>query len=601
MFRRTWAQIWFAVIMALAVTAGCGGGGGGGGTGGTGGPGGGLAIGAFTKQFAPSDPLDLFFYTDPHGFPFSDVVDTKTQYLYTPAEIGGSGKITKIRLHKYDVTFVAVTCPNTTIKMGHTSIVSSLTTTWASNVANGVGAEQTVLDNATITIPADAVSLTGPWIDITLGTPFYYNGIDNLIVDFERTTACSNLVNTTHFRPADNRRAYSWGPDDNPGIADYNTINADAVDNYQPWMQFVFAGGEVALDFGGSDGTGVPFSLSGSPYRTQSLYLASDILGSGPITGIALQTDIDSAFGVARTFTFTMTLSHTTATVLSDTFANNYSGTKTTVASAVTFMVPDGLPGGSWVWVPIPSGTFTYNGIDNLIVEVATTDASDDVSWRGLLTGTPGTRVLADGPGVTATTSTGTVDDFALNVKLRFNGGPMSVITDGAVSTPNAFNTGAGGMLNLYRATELGTAGTISSIACRLYSDATATSYSNYKVIIGHSIVDTLDTTAASNFVSQTTAMNGTVTVPVGLLAGDWLEIPLTTPFVYDGVSNLAIWMGTTAASGASADTICRMSTTDYFNPSYPLYTGHAADGAPGAGSVSLMNNKFDMRLKVTK
>jgi hypothetical protein len=591
MIRRTWAQIWFAMIMALAVTAGCGGGGGGGGAaGGTGGTGGGSTIG-FVKQFGPID-------SDWSTFPFDDVYDTKTQYLYTAEEIGGSGKITKIRFKQFAETANEVTCPNTTVKMGHTT-VSSLTYTWADNVGNGAGAEQTVLNNATVTIPAASTSaLALRWIEITFDTPFYYNGVDNLVVDIERTTVCSDVsgpafVATTANYSTD-RRAYSFEFDLVPGTAENNTVNADLVDNKQPWMQFVFEGGDNTQDYGGSSPAGAPF-VSSAPLRMQSLYLASDINGSGQITGIAFQTYATLISGITRTYTYTMTLSHATVMTLGNTFANNYAGTKTIVASAVTFTVPAGIPGGDWFWVPISSGTFTYNGYDNLIVEVATTSGSDDVALMSTTRPGSGQRLLAFG---STTAATGVVGDVVLHAKLRFNGGPVSVITDGVVSTSNTFNTGGAGMLNLYRATELGTGGTINSIACRLYSDATATSYSNYKVIIGHSKVDTLDVTTANNFVSSstTTAMSGTVTVPTGLLAGDWLEIPLSTPFIYDGVSNLAIWMGTTAASGASADTICRMSTADSI-----LYTGNAAAGTPGASAVTPQDNKFDIKLKITK
>lgn len=85
--------------------------------------------------------------------------------------------------------------------------------------------------------------------------------------------------------------------------------------------------------------------------------------------------------------------------------------------------------------------------------------------------------------------------------------------------------------------------------------------------------------------------------MPAGLIQGDWIEIPLTQPFAYDGKSNLAVWLGTTDASGASVIHNCIRSTSNA-----TLYPSHMASGMPGNATVSApMDYKFDMKFKISR
>jgi hypothetical protein len=477
-----------------------------------------------------------------------------------------------------------ITCPNTTIRLGHSNL-AALTTTFASNL--NVGSPVIVLNDATVNVPATATT----WFDIPLTTPFDYNGVDNLVVQVDRTTVCQGTavifgVNST--TSAAGRRAFSAAADTTAGTAQNNTTTG-ALDTIMPWMRFVFAGGDNKMNFGGVDSNFFPFSAN---KRTQHLYLASEINGSGPITGIAFQVGAFQAT-VAGTYTYTLRLGHSTLTQLGDTFASNYAGSPTTVANAVAnFTIPANMPSGEWFWVPIPDGVFTYNGTDSLIVDVSVPSgtANNNVAY---LAGGVNRRLFNNSD---AAATTGTLDGHTYHIALRFHGGAVSVITNGNTSTAFAFNTGVAGRLNLYRASELGSAGTITSVACRMVDAvSTATSYANYRVIIGHSNVASLSATSSDNFVSQTTAVSGTISVPAALSRGDWIEVPLSTPFAYDGKSNLAIWMGTTAASGAAANHTCFASLDAARHP------GQIASGEPGAAAVGVQDAKFDMRLRISR
>ena len=48
-----------------------------------------------------------------------------------------------------------------------------------------------------------------------------------------------------------------------------------------------------------------------------------------------------------------------------------------------------------------------------------------------------------------------------------------------------------------------------------------------------------------------TIVFNGTFSMPAGLISGDWVEIPLTTPFAYNPTKNLVVQMASDPAGSA--------------------------------------------------
>jgi hypothetical protein len=189
------------------------------------------------------------------------------------------------------------------------------------------------------------------------------------------------------------------------------------------------------------------------------------------------------------------------------------------------------------------------------------------------------------------------VDDSEYHIALRFHGGGMSKLSAGNDRSDSIFN-GAFSSATLYSATDLGTAGSITSVSCHLYSPSTAASYANFKVVMGYATAATLSGTAATDFVSQNTVFDGTVTVPAGLSAGDWIDIPLTTPFAYDGKSNLIVWMGNNGtASGTPVANGCR-------SDSAARYTGGFGYSTAGVGSPTYhvdYGMTTDIRMAVQK
>lgn len=483
-----------------------------------------LATGGFTKTYGAVDDGAL-------GEVFNNGGDIKQQLLYAASDINGSGYITALRFMHDGALGADTVCPNTSIRLSHTA-VTALTTTFATGVEDGHGSQVSAIDDATVTITAGA---DGAWFEIPLNTTFNYNGVDNLLVEIERTTACtgSNAWVKYDFSTA-NTRSYVFAVDGTPGTADHSTTTATGTGAALYHVQFVFAGGDNNLQYG-VGGNYWPFTNTG---RAQYLYTAAEINGSGPITGMAFQV---SEATTAETYTATVEMVHTNVVTLSMTWADNHTATPTVVATDVVFNVPAGMVAGDWFWVPLPGSNFNYNGTDNLLIDVKVTAATGHIV--GLQTGIiTGRRV----PGFTTDGATATGDGQSQlpNVKFRFNGGTMDVITDGATSYDIPVGDSGEHIVQvLYDSTALGTGGQITSLGFRLNADSNAFDHTDVNLVLGHTTLSSLGAgSLAANIESnRTAAFSGTISIPAGLKAGDWVEVTLSTPFTYDPTQNLVV------------------------------------------------------------
>ena len=518
-----------STLLVLATLAACGGGGGGGAAPAP------LATGTFTKSSALTGAGN-------NSRPFS-ATDAMHQGLYLASEINGAGNITMLRFQFSTANTASVTCPNTTIKLGQTNL-TALTNTFANNMQTGQGSLATVFDNATLTLPTGDV---GTWFDIPLTTPFHYNGVDNLVVQVERTTGCSGVALINTITAASNRRASTAPADATPGTADYGaTGNLDAV---QPLMQLVFAGGDnlaVAADRGINNSN---FLAPASTGRAQFLILAGDINGSGPVTGIQFKPS--AALTAAMTASHKVTLSHVpaaTTQLASTTFDTNVGSNAKVVADAVTVNLPIGAA--EW-WVPL-NGSFNYDGTSNLLIDVETTVSAGAAMIAYQNAG--GNRIMAAS---TTAATTGTLYSRTLEPRLRIHGGPVVVLppTAGATSAQVLGDGAAGQIQSLYRNDLIGTSGTIQNVYVRLDTSSTpiAATLANYKLYMGHTAKTNYlgSDTYVSNMMENAVVMSGTLTIPAGLKAGDWVQLPLSAPFAYDSTKNLSILFTTDISATA--------------------------------------------------
>jgi hypothetical protein len=256
----------------------------------------------------------------------------------------------------------------------------------------------------------------------------------------------------------------------------------------------------------------------------------------------------------------------------------------------MTFTVPAGMPAGSTLWLPF-TGTFTYNGTGNLIVDVDVAGASADTPWAFTDIGVAQSLYGASGSSVGATYVA------SLHTNFRFNGGTMDVnpISMGLFGDSFPFSISSGARQWLYFASELGTSGSISKLECRNYGFAlisTAQSYT-YKIVMSHLAVSspTLSTTRATNLPSPVTVVDGAVNMPAGLIAGDYFSIPLSTTFSYNGTDNLVIDIsGTGTASGFA----CALSQD-------AVYTNRRTFGASAATTFAYATGLPAMRFTISK
>ncbi|HPD56367.1 MAG TPA: hypothetical protein P5294_09745 [Smithellaceae bacterium] len=487
--------------------------------------------------------------------------------LYRAQDIQASGMISVISLKRSDVMGSSINCPNVTVKMGHTN-VTGLYTTFANNIEQGQGAFTTVINNASINVPAGAADT---YFDITLPQAFNYNGVDNLIVEITRTSACTDALPVAHHVGYDGANMNT-----SSSTATTGTVYPVVVD-----ARFVFSGGDNIAVAGARVGNLNPFGFSLGLHKMQLLYTADEVNGSGSITGIAFPA---GALTDGGDYTLSVRMGHTTRSQLTDTFANNFnSGSPVAVASSANFSVPAGVPTGSYIWIPMPDATFNYNGTSNLIVELEVTSSNANTSWGLKDTTTDGRRLYAAAGG-----TTGDVDGAHYCIKFRFAGGTMDVIEEqnGGVSIP-FWNSTDHKLQYLYRAAELGTKGNISRVAFRLQDwDSSASSYDSFTVVMGHTANAGLGLSFAGNMTGAQTVYSGTFSVPAGLKKGDWIEILLTTPFAYDGVRNLVVQ--TSGLKGSATNNLI-------LNDNYPRYMNRYVEvTGDGTNTASSADYRFD-------
>lgn len=514
--------------------------------------------------------------------PFTIGDYNQVQQLYQSDAISAEGYISKVGFRRHGEQLEDVTCPNVTIKLGHTA-QPELTNNAFDNVENGSGSHVTVLDNDSVTIPA---GIDGEYFDIELTTPFYYNGRDNLVVEVVRTAACSGIVKTKY--NIQNWQAFS--------ATIYSDVGTGALQNIVRQARFEFSGGDTHVEpSAGASTTYVPFSSNAALHRLQILYTSDEIAGSGAIAGLALVNNTTTS---QETYTVDIALGHSSLGALGESFEENFNGAApVVVASNLDFVVPAGLPAGSKIWLPL-TGIFNYNGTDNLVIDIKVKNApATGLAWRGAPIDTA--RRLY-GP---LDSPLGTTANWAHHIDLRFHGGKAgvqrtigtqldwtNVAIDYPLLQPDAIRQ------YLYRSVELGGAGKITSLACRIGGiDIGETLGVTYNIQMSHTTETTLVATLDDNLVAPTTVFSGTMDVPA-IKQGDWHKIALTTPFSYNGKDNLVVEISGTSPgniSGCIVDATVSNETLNF---------GRMAGVNDSAGTIgSILNYLPDMLFDIQR
>jgi len=158
-----------------------------------------------------------------------------TQQIYTQAQIGVAGNITKIRF--YYVSGTITNSKDWVVYMGHTTKTTFATTTDWEPLAN---LTQVFAGDVTSLVP-----LANNWMEITLSTPFAYNNTDNLIVAVDENTAGYASMSWGAFTSGTNTGIYYYSDTINPDPAAPPTATSRValIDR----MQFVFPNSAAPL------------------------------------------------------------------------------------------------------------------------------------------------------------------------------------------------------------------------------------------------------------------------------------------------------------------------------------------------------------------
>ncbi len=194
-----------------------------------------------------------------------------------------------------------------------------------------------------------------------------------------------------------------------------DTISGENTPATRQVRSAVFGTTSLSVEPAVTGGFTWPWTSTGR--RMQMLYLASELSSqSGSIKKIYWKLNTDTP-GYSYTNVI-VKLGHTTVSALGTNFAANYTnGDDTVVWNTPLYSIP-AATGGAWIEIPI-TGTFFYNGVDNLVFEVNLESGTGDCSWADNNTYV-GTSLYAAPGG-----STGTVWNVKFLIKFD-----MDIVTD---------------------------------------------------------------------------------------------------------------------------------------------------------------------------
>ena len=508
-----------------------------------------------------------------------------TQQIYTAEEIGTSGIINSIgffnggatKTRIYDFYLVA------TDKDTFESNTDWVAVTNSDKVFSGV-----------VTMSA------GNWTTIVFDKPFVYDGLTNLILiadDNSGEWTGSPLMSCRVFdAPSQAIRVYSDGTNYDPLAPDGYSGTVVSLKN-QIMMHMEGAGELFVIGDGGTTTNNYLPSYSYFNYAlTQQIYTAEEIGTSGIISSIAFYNG-----GAEKTRTYNFYLVATDK----DSFENNTDWVTVTDADKV-FSGEVNMAANVWTMIAFDK-PFVYDGTSNLVLvaddNTGSWTNSPHMSCRVFTAPSQAIRIYSDGTDYDPSTPenySGTVVSMKNQVMMHIeNAGELHVIGDEGSSTSNYLPSYSYYNYSLtqqiYTANEIGTAGTIHSIAFYNGGAEKTRTYDFYLVATNKNAFS-----GSTDWVAVTDAdkvFSGEVTMSVG----NWTLITFDTPFVYDGTSNLILVADDNTGSWTNSPHMsCRMFAAS--NQSIRIYSdGTNYDpSSPSGYNGSVLNVKNQIVLGIT-
>ncbi|MCA8955232.1 MAG: hypothetical protein KDC87_04110 [Planctomycetes bacterium] len=139
----------------------------------------------------------------------------------------------------------------------------------------------------------------------------------------------------------------------------------------------------------------------------------------------------------------------------------------------------------------------------------------------------------------------------------------------------------------------------VSGLSVFMTSGSSAINYQSLKITLGHTTASILSTTFSANLANATTVYNKAGTI--NFTTGSWTYIPFSTPFRYDGKSNLTVEfqkvLDSTSQTGSNAAHGTTASPVRQDLPSAIYAYGNLNSGASTSTTSTNTANAFAMRL----
>ena len=449
-----------------------------------------------------------------------------TQQIYTAEEIGTAGTITSIAFFNGGATKT---------RTYDFYLVATDKTSFANNT------DWVAVTDVNKVFSGEVTMMAGGWTTIAFDRPFAYDGISNLILVTDDNTG--SYTDSPHMScrvfdgPSQALRIYSDGTNYDPFAPQDYSGTVLGVKN-QLKMQIIIPAGEtVVIGEGGTNTNNYLPSYSYFSYSlTQQIYTADEIGTSGIIKSIAFYNG-----GAEKTRTYDFYLVATDKA----SFTNNTDW----VAVSATDKVFNGsvtMKADAWTMIEFDK-PFMYDGTSNLILvsddNSGEWSGSPHMSCRVFNASNQAIRIYNDytnydplAPGDYSGTRLGVKNQILMHIE---DAGELFVIGDGGTTTNNYLPSFSYWNYSLseqiYTANEIGTAGTIHSLAFYNGGETKTRTFDFY-----------LMTTDKTSFVSNTdwiatTAADKVFSGEVNMVANEWTIIDFDTPFEYDGISNLIL------------------------------------------------------------
>jgi hypothetical protein len=443
---------------------------------------------------------------------------TYSQQLYTASEISaaggstGAGVITKIRF--YFSSGAATNSDGWNVYIGNTTKTTfSGTTDWVPTSG------MSLRFSGTVTYPA-----SGNWLEIPLSTPFTWDGTSSIVIGIDENTPSWYCSSYWRYTTATNTCIYYYSDGTNPDPASPPT--ASSLMSVRPNIQFVF---ENICSGTPTAGTSLASSTSLCSGATTTLSLPTATSG----VGISYQWEQSST----GTGGWTNVVGATTATFIA-------SPTATTYYRCLVSCTTSGLSAYSTVvLVSFVNNISTATGATRCgtgtVSLTAAGSTGTTLKWYTAATG--GSSIGTGSPFTSPTISTTT--NYYVGAETSASG-IGQIGTGTALTSSYSYPTAYGNYWYqdwqqiVYTAAELNAtglaAGNITALAFNISGLPGPSSVSGYSIKIG--------TTSSSTLTTFTTSGLTNVYGPTSVTpSSGWNTITFSTPFNWDGTSNIIV------------------------------------------------------------